>query len=231
LVPGAWHGAWCWRRLIPLLEASGARVIAPDLPSLGADTTPPEQVTLESWARFVANLVELEPGCRLVGHSRAGIVISRAAELAPRSVGHLVYLSAYLLCAGDSVADAARRDPGSLIAANMIPSRSGITCAVRRDVLREAFYGNCSDEDFALAMALLSPEPLKPLATPLRVSDGNFGSVPRTYIETVRDRAVSLEAQRRMQTALPCPSVFTLDTDHSSFLSQPEALARMLISI
>ena len=41
LIHGAWHGAWCWHKLTPLLEAGGARVIAPDLPSMGADLTPP----------------------------------------------------------------------------------------------------------------------------------------------------------------------------------------------
>ncbi len=231
LIHGAWHGAWCWHKLIPLLEAGGARVIAPDLPSMGADNSSAESVTLDSWARFVAGLVEREQDCRLVGHSRAGVIISRAAELAPRHIGQLVYLSAYLLRAGDRVAAEARRDSGSLIAANMIPSRSGVTCALRPGILREAFYGDCTDEDFALAAARLSPEPLKPLATALRVTDAAFGSVPRHYIETTRDRAVSLDAQRRMQEALPCRTVSTLDTGHSPFLSQPEALARILISI
>jgi hypothetical protein len=34
-----------------------------------------------------------------------------------------------------------------------------------------------------------------------------------------------------MQAELPCSPVFTLDSDHSPFLSQPEALGRILISI
>jgi hypothetical protein len=29
LVHGAWHGAWCWQRVVPLLEAHGHRVEAP----------------------------------------------------------------------------------------------------------------------------------------------------------------------------------------------------------
>jgi hypothetical protein len=106
-----------------------------------------------------------------------------------------------------------------------------VTCLLRDEVLRDAFYGACPDADFEYARTRLAPEPLKPLATPLRISDERFGRVPRAYIETLRDRAVTLAAQRRMQAALPCSPVFTLDTDHSAFLSQPEALARILISI
>src|SRR5687768_8019678 len=32
LVHGAYHGGWCWSRLIPELERLGHRAIAPDLP-------------------------------------------------------------------------------------------------------------------------------------------------------------------------------------------------------
>ena len=186
---------------------------------------------LESWARFVADIVERQPGCVLVGHSRGGAVISRAAELAPQAIGHLVYLCAYLLPAGQSVAAVARRDAASLIAPNMVPAERGVTCALRAGVIRDAFYGECSDSDADWAISQLTPEPLKPLASVLDVTMERFGSVPRAYIETTRDRAVTLEAQRRMQAALPCAPVFTLDSDHSPFISQPEALARILISI
>jgi pimeloyl-ACP methyl ester carboxylesterase len=231
LVHGAWHGAWCWHKLTPLLEAAGARVIAPDLPSMGADSTPAHTVTLESWARFVAAIAEHEPGSILLGHSGGGAVVSRAAELVPDRIRHLVYLSAYLLSAGESVASEARRDSDSLVAPNMLPADSGLTCNLRDAVLRDAFYGACSVEDFENSRARLTPQPLKALATPLRITAQGFGRVPRAYIETARDRAVTLSSQRRMQIGLPCAPVFTLDTDHAAFLSQPEALARILISI
>ena len=93
LIAGAWHGAWCWQKIVPLLEAQGHRVRIPDLPATGADTTDPAKVTLESWARFVAELLDAEPEpVILVGHSRGGVVISRAAEILPDKVRRLVYL-------------------------------------------------------------------------------------------------------------------------------------------
>ena len=230
LIHGGWHGAWCWHKLVPLLEALGARVIAPDLPSMGADSTPASAVTLESWGRFVADIAIRAPGSVLVGHSLGGAVISRAAQLAAAQIRQLIYLSAYLLPAGASVASVARADAESLLAPNMIPSEPGVSCTLRPEVLREAFYGDCSDQDFDFARSRLSPQPLKPLATRLGTS-GGFENLPRVYVETTRDRAVSISAQRRMQAVLPCAPVFTLAADHSPFLSQPEALARILISI
>jgi pimeloyl-ACP methyl ester carboxylesterase len=222
LVHGAWHGAWCWQKLTPLLEAAGARVMAPDFST---------QATLESAADVVAEIVAREPGSVLVGHSLGGAVISRVAERLPARIRHLVYLAAYLLAPGGSVAQAARADVGSLLAPNMIPVERGVSCTLRPEVLRDAFYGSCSGADFEFARQRLTPQPLKLLVSTLDVSTSKFGSVPRAYIETARDRAVTLDAQRRMQAQLPCARVFTLDSDHSPFLGQPEALARILISI
>jgi len=211
------------------LQAFGSRVVAPDLPAMGADRTDPATVTLASWTRFVADLVgQLPERVVLVGHSRAGAIISQVAESLPDRIERLVYLAAYLLTDGRSVAAEAREDADSLIPPNMIPAASGITCTLRPEIVTEAFYGQCGEEDRAYALARLSSEPLKPLAAPVKVSAARFGTVSRAYIETTRDRTISLAAQRRMQAALPCQPVLTLDGDHSPFLSRPEELARML---
>jgi pimeloyl-ACP methyl ester carboxylesterase len=229
LVAGAWHGAWCWERLVPLLVARGHRVLTPELAGTGASDTDPASVSLESWARGIADLcaVQTEP-VTLLGHSRGGIVISRAAELEPRSIQRLVYLCAYLLPAGAQVAAEARIDPDSLVPANMLPSRSGITCTMRSDAVHDAFYSDCDPATVAWASARLSPEPLKPLITPMKCTPERFGRVPRAYIECTRDRTIGLAAQRRMQAALPCDPVFTLDSAHSPFLSRAEELAALL---
>lgn len=231
LIAGAWHGAWCWNRVTPLLAAHGHRVIAPDLPGTGADRTDPASVTLESWARFVVELAGRETAPVLVGHSRAGIVISRAAELAPERFGHLVYLAAYLLPRGTTMAAEAARDGDSLVPANMIPAVSGITCTLRPEIVRQAFYGDCDAQTATSAAGNLSPEPLKPLVSAMKITAERFGAVPRAYLECTRDRTVTLAAQRRMQQALPCRPVITLESDHSPFLSHPRELADALSRI
>lgn len=216
-------------QVAPLLEAEGHRVLTPELPGTGGDQSDPSGVTLDGWARFTADVITLEAEpVVLAGHSRGGIVISRTAELIPEKLRRLVYVSGYLLQAGSTLADVSRQDEDSLVPPNMLSTARGVACRLQESVIREALFGECTKADYEFALARMTPEPLKPLVTRLRITGPRFGRVPRAYIECSRDRTITLEAQRKMQAALPCDPVFTLDTDHSPFLSQPEALARLL---
>ena len=51
LVAGACHGAWCWERLVPLLEARGHRAETAELPGMGADKTPLAGLDMMAWTR------------------------------------------------------------------------------------------------------------------------------------------------------------------------------------
>jgi hypothetical protein len=148
--------------------------------------------------------------------------------LNPQAIRRLVYVSGYLLPAGSTLAETARGDQESLVPPNMIPAQGGVTCNLRESVIRDALFGLCSDADYEFALTRMRPEPLKPLVTPLRVTDQRFGSVVRTYIECSHDRTITLGAQRRMQAVLPCDPVLMLAADHSPFFSQPAALAQLL---
>jgi hypothetical protein len=83
----------------------------------------------------------------------------------------------------------------------------------------------------ALARLCIQPEPTVPLATPVKLTDANFGRVPRVYVECLRDRAGPISLQRKMQAASPCQRVLALDTDHSPFLSRPDELAALLAGL
>lgn len=229
LVHGSWHGAWCWHKLVPRLEKLGHTVIAPDLPSLGRDRTPLNRVSLAIWRRHVCEIVDSVPGpLVLVGHSRGGIVISEVAEHRSERVQTLVYLCAFLLANGECLSDVASSDEASLIPANVVMSEDKTYSTVRTEALRDAFYGECSEEDVALARLCVQPEATVPLITPLKISAEKFGGVPRVYIECLRDRAIPIGLQRRMQANWPCQQVRALDTDHSPFFSRPDELAALL---
>jgi pimeloyl-ACP methyl ester carboxylesterase len=232
LVHGAWHGAWCWYKLVAQLERAGHKVLAPDLPGMGRDRTPLASITLKSWADHLAELVLQQSGeIVLVGHSRGGILISEVAERCPERIGKLVYLSAFLLPNGRSLGDEAGEIEGSVVMPNIVVSADQTSGSMRDEVIAAAFYGECSAEDVALARLCLGPEPLAPLATPIAVSAQRFGRVPRAYIECARDQAIPLSFQRRMHERLPCAQVLSIDTDHSPFFSRPTELANQLLAL
>ena len=232
LVHGAWHGAWCWYKVISRLRKAGHTALAPDLASLGRDRTPVSRITLQRWTDDICRLLDVQDApVVLVGHSRAGAVISQVAEARPEKVRVLVYLAGYLLPDGESVSLRAQQDAVSQVGPNMVIAEDRRSWTLREGAVRDALYGDCADEDVVLAQSLLTPEPVAPLATAIRISDARFGRVPRVYIECRRDRAVSLSEQRRMYGAMPCRQVISMNTDHSPFFSAPDELVGHLLSL
>lgn len=232
LIHGAWHGGWCWERLIPLLEAEGHRVLAPDLPGTGSDLHELGSDPLAEWADFVTEMAfGAEAPVILVGHSRGGLVISEAAERAPGRFDKLVYLTAFLLQTGQSLMDVAARypevGPGPAIRPTDDPSRVMLDL----EQVIPIFYNRTSEADAREAAGRLVSEPLAALTTPLKISAERFGSVPRAYVEATYDRAISLDMQREMQAALPCKLVITLESDHSPFYSAVPELAEALLKL
>ncbi len=227
LVHGAWHGGWTWYKVKTQLENFGHDVTIVELPSHGIDKTPPETVTLDDYANRVIEAVD-EAGepVILVGHSLAGIAISTAAEARPDSVDKLVYLAALLLENGVSMWDVVALAPDAPIVANLLLG-DGIV-DINRDAAEDLFYNMSPATDIALAESLIVPNPLIPMATPVAVTEENFGSVPRYYIATTNDNTIPPYMQEYMYTTLPCDDVFTIHSDHSPFFSRPVVLTSIL---
>jgi pimeloyl-ACP methyl ester carboxylesterase len=229
LVHGSWHGAWCWHRVVPELEALGHRVLAPDLPGHGDDATPLAQLTLAAYAESVASVIRgTTEAVVLVGHSFAGIVISQVAELIPERISRLVYLAAFLPANGQSLSRLATADRDNPVATSSILSADQQLIRLDLDKVQTLLYTDCPDSDIALARQRLCAEPVTPFVTPVAITAGRAGSIPRSYIECLNDIAIPLWFQRQMQAGMPCDPVHALPTGHSPFFSTPTALARLL---
>ena len=230
LIHGAWHGAWCWYKVVPLLEQHGYRVITPDLPGHGRDRTPLSDVTLELYTDRICRLItELDGPVVLLGHSMSGIVISRVAERIPESISKLVYLTGFMLENGVSLLDTALADNEAVVEPNLIISRDRISATLSDEHFTQAFYLDCSPQEIEFAIANVTPQALAPFAEPVIVSEENWGSVPRSYIECTLDNAITIKAQREMYHRYPCDPVLTMDTAHSPFFSAPEKLVENIL--
>lgn len=233
LVHGSWHGAWCWERIVPMLEEAGHRVIVIDLPAHGTDHTPLTEVNLKSYTDCLSAVLDKESEkVILVGHSMAGVVISQTAEYFPEKIEKLVYLCAFLPENGQSLFDAfGIVDLGDDAPTAVYIDEAQAYIGLRDEAIHSHFYADCSEEDFQHAKAKLVKEPLIPSVTPIQVTEERFGSVPRIYIEGLRDRAIPIKLQRAMYAKMPCEQVITMDTDHSSFYSHTKELAVNLLKL
>ena len=233
LVHGAWHGSWCWERVATLLRQRGHNVVAVDLPGRAGDRMPHHDITLAAHAEKVCEVIasQSEPVI-LVGHSMGGTVISETAEHCPEGIRTLVYVCAFLLRSGQSLSDVAQADHESLVGPNMVIDEKAGSATLKPDTpFRDLFYGSCAEADAARAQSLLVPEPLAPMGTPVRTTAERFGRIPRIYVECLRDRAILPSVQRQMISAVGCNQVFTMDTDHSPFLSDPVSLTAHLTAL
>src|SRR5262249_22052490 len=106
LVHGAWHGAWCWRRVADRLEGKGHKVFAQTLTGL-CDRAHllTKDINLATHVTDIANLVKWEglENIVLVGHSYPGCVVTEVAERIGPSIGSIVFLDAFLPEPGDSL--------------------------------------------------------------------------------------------------------------------------------
>jgi pimeloyl-ACP methyl ester carboxylesterase len=108
LVHGAWHGAWCWRRVERLLRRAGHEVFTPTLTGLGERAhLMSRQIDLKTHIEDVLGVLRVEGlhDVVLCGHSYGGMVIAGVADREPERIAALVYLDAFVPKDGDCTFD------------------------------------------------------------------------------------------------------------------------------
>jgi pimeloyl-ACP methyl ester carboxylesterase len=219
LIHGAHHGAWCWRFLVPELEALGHRAVAMDLPA--EDTT----AGVSHYAKVAVDaLAEIDDDLVLVGHSLGGIVAPLVATQRP--VRHLVYLAGLVPEPGRPLADQQAETPPELQAPSTKIDNGDGTWTRGAGEAARVYYHDCSDERRRFAIARLRRQSRTPNNEPsplLALPD-----VPTSYIVCRDDRAVHPDLQRRMARLQLGVQPMEIPGSHAPFLARPRALAAML---
>lgn len=231
LVHSAWLGGWQWEGVAKALRGKGHTVLTPDLPGHGQDKTAPSEITMDSYVNALTEILDNQDGpVILVGHSFNGITVSRVAELRPKKVSKLVYVTAFLLGNGGSFFKAVQGVEGSKAVENFYLSDDKTYALVKEDEIQNAFAHDIPKEAFDQAKPYIVPEPAAPLMYELEITDENFGSIPKYYVECTEDRAIPIGIQRAMYDG-KVKKVFTLASSHTPNFSQPDKLAEILLSL
>ena len=199
--------------------------------SCRAGPATPAFVGLSDMVRAV--LKQLPPGIRFttVAHSRYGILASALAEAVPDRVERTIYLASYMLPPGDRAASWFRSDRQSALLPGIEVNRLALWDWLQPHVYREALYHDCPVEDWMLGRLMLCREPARPAITRLKLTDANYGRVPRAYVRLTEDRAVTPAFQDRVLAATPVDRVEDIASSHSVYFSKPEALVRTIVRL
>lgn len=226
LVHGAWHGAWCWKKILPGLWSAGHRAFAVTLTGTGerAHQLAPG-ITLRSHVDDVAAVIEAEElhGAIVVGHSYGGMVITGLADRMPERIARLVYLDAVVPRPGECWSSthsdqtkAQRRE--SIATTGSIPPAD------------PALFG-LTGTDAAWVARRQTPQPGGVYDDPLQFDAARVAALPRTFIDCNAPALPTIAVMRERVRQQPGWQVLDIATGHDAMISAPQELLRVLLSM
>ncbi|XP_074570866.1 putative methylesterase 11, chloroplastic [Curcuma longa] len=244
LVHGGGFGAWCWYKSIALLEDSGFKVSAIDLTGSGISSFDTNKVTsLAEYAKPLTSFLETLGDMNkviLVGHDFGGACVSYAMEVLPFKVAKAIFICAAMPTNGQSILDMFSEEAGMndlMRQAQVFVYANGqdlppTAIDLDKSLLKELLFNQSPSKDVALALVSMRSIPFAPVLEKLSLTEKNYGSVKRFFIETTDDNAIPLLVQQRLSDVNPPEKVFRLKgSDHSPFFSKPQALHKILVEI
>uniref|UniRef100_A0A0D3AWN7 AB hydrolase-1 domain-containing protein n=1 Tax=Brassica oleracea var. oleracea TaxID=109376 RepID=A0A0D3AWN7_BRAOL len=222
LIHGGGFGAWCWYKTIALLEEDGFKVTAIDLAGCGINSCNINSIaSLSQYVKPLTDVLEKLPTGEkviLVGHDFGGACISYAMEQFPSKISKAVFLSAAMLTNGQSTLDMFSLQAGQsdlMRKAQIFIYTNGnehppTAIDLDKSLLKDLLFNQSPSKDVALASVSMRSIPFAPVLEKLSLSDGNYGSVRRYYIETLEDNAIPLALQEHMINSSPPEKVYRL---------------------
>lgn len=213
LVHGAFADGSSWSRVIPTLQAKGYNVTAVQIPltSFADDVA----ATQRAIARQGGPVI-------LVGHSWGGVVITEAG-MDPKVVG-LVYVAAFAPDQGEQVGELGKKyPPPPALAAPSVDDKGFLTLSA--DAFKK--FGSDLPEKEAL-VAAATQGPIAASAFGAQVSGVAWKTRPSWYIVSTLDQAIAPDEERFFAKRMKATTT-ELKASHVSMLSQPKAVARIIM--
>jgi pimeloyl-ACP methyl ester carboxylesterase len=226
LVHGAWHGAWCWKRVARMLRAKGHDVFAPTLTGVGERShlfAP--TINLDTHIMDIVNEIKWQElnNILLVGHSYGGMVISGVAEKAEKAIASFVMLDAFHSDSGQSLID--MQPP---------PAREAFQAAEAKGDLamppRPAAFFHVNDKDAAWVDKMCTPHPIKCFTQKLTMTGARERIAKKSYIRAASFPSVYFDKSREKAKAAGW-RMYDVACGHDVMLDAPERLTEILLEV
>lgn len=230
LVHGGGHGGWCYQGVARILRAQGQEVYTPTMTGLGErEHLLSPAVDLDMHITDIVKVLHFEDlrDVILVGHSYGGMVITGVADRAADRVGHIVFLDAANPENGQSLVDLA----GPLMEASRVSGRivDGIELVLYPGTDPMNYFGLTDPQQIEWIKPKLTPHPWKCFEQKLILNnEAVMRKIPQTHI------VCSFTLPFRDVDALKNTSegrVWDVDTGHDLMISEPQAVAELLLRL
>jgi len=221
---GAWSAGWAWKKMHPLMQGAGHRLVTPTYTGLGERVhLANPSIDLEIHIQDVLNVIKYEDlrDIVLLGHSYGGMVATGVADRMPERLRQLIYLDAFVPTEGRCLLDylpagtrehmVANAADGWRVPANPIPP-------------------DTSPEDVAWIEPRRMPQPIRTFQQPLRLKRGET-TLPRSYIYCRLAPMGDPFRQFAERAKREGWRYYELDASHSPNVTAPVALADLLAEI
>ena len=205
-------------------------MLAVDLPGHGITPGDLTTVSIASCVRSAIEQIE-EVGLGdviVVGHSLAGLTVPGiVAELGPSRVREMILVAACLPEQGKAIVDTLVGPLAWYVRRAVLLEKPPATMPNMLSAL--LFCNGMTRAQRRFTLSRIHPEAVTIIAEPVDRSDLP-DDVPRTWVLTLRDRALSRRVQLRSIAALGgVQTLIPVDTCHDVMISEPGTLAEILI--
>lgn len=214
LVHGAFADGSSWRKVIPMLEKNGIRVVAVQLPltSLADDVAATKRA-----------IDRIDGPITLVGHSWGGTVITEAGNV--DKVKSLVYVAALANPPGTSYQDLVKPYPPAPGGAAVQVDSAGFATLSADGVMKD-FAPDLKPAEQALVLATQGP-----------IRGANFGEKTSTtaawtskaswFVVARNDRMIPVQLEMKMASDIHAQTT-VVDSSHVIMLAHPQAVAAVI---
>ncbi|MGY3488598.1 pimeloyl-ACP methyl ester carboxylesterase [Bradyrhizobium sp. USDA 4011] len=223
---GAWSAGWAWKKMHPLMQAAGHRLVTPSYTGLGERAHLAHQgLDLEAHIQDVLGVISYEDlhDIVLVGHSYGGMVATGVADRVRERIAQLIYIDAFVPRDGQSLFDL-----------------NAPAIETMRELARDGdgwrippmpTPPDTSPADVEWLTARRVDMPIKCFEQKLKLQHGET-NLPRSYVYATRTTQADTFGQfaRRIKNEATW-RYFEIDASHSPNVTAPEALMALLQEI
>lgn len=229
LLHGAFHGAWCWARVSPILREAGHRVFTPTQTGLGARAhLLRRDITLETFTQDLVAVLETEEleDAVLVGHSFGGHAITGAADRVPERIRSLIYLDGVIPRSGRAPLDSFA--PEVAAERRRLAAQTGGVSIAPPD---PGFFGIPPGPEADWVRRRLTPHPFGTMDSLMHFKEPPGNGLPCTYVFCTAPVYEPLAHARDYARQLPGWGWREIATGHDAMVTDPAGTAALLMEL